>query len=150
MYSNKSLATFDINLTIKTLNLLPVNDRGKSVYNTSLIETVWSHHSTFFNPKLKPKIVQDSEGMQIHARYFFDFNETLAKDLVSCPSIFSLKKLTILVANFETINFGCFRDERKLSAEETPSFPESNHRHDGILESLLRSHRQMCSKYRGP
>uniref|UniRef100_A0A914QK16 Glycosyltransferase family 92 protein n=1 Tax=Panagrolaimus davidi TaxID=227884 RepID=A0A914QK16_9BILA len=131
VYSNKTLKNFDINFTMKTLNFLPITDRGKSIYNTSLIETVWSHHATVYDKKLKPKIIQDSEGMQIHARYFYDINETLIDNVTLISSL--------LPTDIIAINENFLQRKQLLSSYQSIKTMESTNRYYTAIDKCVQS-----------
>uniref|UniRef100_A0AC35GK47 Glycosyltransferase family 92 protein n=1 Tax=Panagrolaimus sp. PS1159 TaxID=55785 RepID=A0AC35GK47_9BILA len=70
MEAENGYENFSMLKTFQTMNVLPERIYGKSIYNTSLIESVWIHWPTEFDKRLKSMTLDEKDAVLIHARTF--------------------------------------------------------------------------------
>lgn len=70
MESEAGFTKFSMLKSFNSMNVLPDSITGKSIYNTSLIESVWIHWTTEYDRRLKPVTWGEDKALLIHARNF--------------------------------------------------------------------------------
>uniref|UniRef100_A0A914Q9L4 Glycosyltransferase family 92 protein n=1 Tax=Panagrolaimus davidi TaxID=227884 RepID=A0A914Q9L4_9BILA len=70
MESEKRFEQFSMLKSFNSMNILPDSITGKSIYNTSLIESVWIHWPTEYDRRLKSVTWNENNAILIHARNF--------------------------------------------------------------------------------
>uniref|UniRef100_A0A914PMH5 Glycosyltransferase family 92 protein n=1 Tax=Panagrolaimus davidi TaxID=227884 RepID=A0A914PMH5_9BILA len=85
MEAENGYEKFSMLNTFQTMNVLPERIYGKSIYNTSLIESVWIHWPTEFDKRLKSMTLDEKDAVLIHARTFKfgKYNQTKIGKIVS-------------------------------------------------------------------
>ena len=68
--AEKQLSDFSMQKTLKSLIIGNYPWDGKSVYNTSLVETIWIHWTDFFAENLSGYKMSPEEGIVVHARHW--------------------------------------------------------------------------------